>query len=390
MTDYNALKQYATPRQLEVLAALEKHGSGLEAAKALGINPSNVSRNLQRLRDAAAMKGVSPEHDMVHAVPDPYVVKGVSTYYDKEGKPAGQWVKSTLDDAKRGAAMQAAVAAMAEDLPRLLPTAAPVQTQETLLNLFTLTDTHIGALSWAQETGADWDLHIAEATLVGCFEHMIRAAPPARTALVNQLGDFMHYDSMTPVTPLHGNILDADGRFSKMVATAIRVLRRVVDLALAKHEQVVLLIAEGNHDMASSVWLRQMFKALYENEPRVQVIDSELPYYAHQHGETMLAFHHGHLKKNDQLPLLFAAQFPKLWGNTTKRYAHTGHRHHVEEKEHSGMTVHQHPTLAARDAYSARGGWIAERQVAALTYHSRFGEVARNTVTPEMLDAVVA
>ena len=43
------------------------------------------------------------------------------------------------------------------------------------------------------------------------------------------------------------------------------------------------------------------------------------------------------------------------------------------------MTVHQHPTLAAR------GGWIAHRQVAALTYHARFGEVARNTVTPKML-----
>ena len=43
------------------------------------------------------------------------------------------------------------------------------------------------------------------------------------------------------------------------------------------------------------------------------------------------------------------------------------------------MTVHQHPTLAAR------GGCIAPRQVTALTYHSRFGEVARNTVTPEML-----
>jgi hypothetical protein len=89
----------------------------------------------------------------------------------------------------------------------------------------------------------------------------------------------------------------------------------------AKHEKVVVLMAEGNHDMASSVWLRVMFRALYENEPRVEVIDSELPYYCHQHGKTMLAFHHGHLKKNDQLPLLFASQYPEVWGATTKRYA---------------------------------------------------------------------
>lgn len=74
-----------------------------------------------------------------------------------------------------------------------------------------------------------------------------------------------------------------------------------------------------------------------------------------------------------------------MWGATTKRVAHTGHRHHVEEKEHSGMTVVQHPTLAARDAYAARGGWIAERKATAITYHSTEGEAWRVTVTPEMV-----
>lgn len=39
------------------------------------------------------------------------------------------------------------------------------------------------------------------------------------------------------------------------------------------------------------------------------------------------------------------------------------------------------------DAYAARGGWVAERQATAMTFHSRFGLVARNTVTPEMLEA---
>jgi hypothetical protein len=188
-------------------------------------------------------------------------------------------------------------------------------------------------------------------------------------------------------TPTSGHILDQDGRFPKVVAAAVRILRRVISFALSRHDQVIVLLAEGNHDLASSVWLRVMFKALYEHEPRVHVIDSELPYYVYQHGQTMLAWHHGHLKKNDQLPLLFAAQFPRVWGDTTKRYAHTGHRHHVEEKEHAGMTVVQHSTLATRDAYAARGGWMSERQCTAITYHAEYGQVCRNTVTPEMLEA---
>jgi hypothetical protein len=186
---------------------------------------------------------------------------------------------------------------------------------------------------------------------------------------------------------MHGHVLDAAGRYSQMVQAAIRVLRRVVDLALMCHEEVHVLFVEGNHDLAGSMWLRLMFGALYENEPRLTVNDSEVPYYVLRHGCTMLAFHHGHMSKNASLPLLFAAQFPAIWGATTKRYAHCGHRHHVEEKEHAGMTVVQHPTLAARDAYAARGGWIAERAATCITYHEAYGQVARTIVTPEMLRA---
>ena len=240
-------------------------------------------------------------------------------------------------------------------------------------------------LAWHKEGGADWDLKIAERTLTGCFEQMVKASPPASTGIVCQLGDWLHFDGMTAVTPTNHHVLDADGRFSKIVQVSVRILRRLVDFALAHHEKVVVLMSEGNHDLVSSIWLRTLFKALYENEPRVHVIDSELPYYVYTHGKVMLAFHHGHLSKNDSLPLLFAAQFPTQWGLTTKRYCHTGHRHHVEEKEHNGMTVIQHPTLAARDAYAARGGWLAERQVSAITYHQDHGQVAKNTVVPEML-----
>jgi hypothetical protein len=367
------------------LDAVAAHGSNQKAAAALGVTRRTVDKAMVLLRQNAALRGYAPGHDMTRTVPEGFKVRGVSTYYNAEGKAAGQWVKSSADDEQRAAAQQAALEAMAEELPRVAPMRGPIHTVAELCNLYTLTDSHVGALMWHKEGGNDWDLKIAERTLIGCFEHMVKNSPDAAVGFVNQLGDFLHWDGLAPVTPTSGHIVDADGRFSKMVAVSIRILRHVIDFALTKHDKVVVLLAEGNHDLSSSVWLRHMFKALYENEPRIEVIDSELPYYTYQHGETMLAFHHGHLKKNDALPLLFASQFPKVWGNTTKRYAHTGHRHHVEVKEHSGMLVHQHSTLAARDAYAARGGWISERQVESITYHSQWGRVAANVVTPEML-----
>jgi hypothetical protein len=274
---------------------------------------------------------------------------------------------------------------MASELPRLVPARPAGPTIDALCNLYTMTDCHMGMLAWAKEGGEDWDISIAERVLVGCFEHMVMSSPAARVGIVNQLGDFLHYDGLSAVTPTNGHVLDADSRFPKMVEATVRVLRRLVDFTLQRHDEVVVIMSEGNHDIASSVWLRIMFAALYENEPRVKVIDSPLPYFAYQHGQTMLAFHHGHMKKNDQLPGLLAAQFAVMWGATLRRYAHTGHRHHEELKEHGGMKVVQHPTIAARDAYAARGGYISTRQVTCYTYHRIHGQVGSTTVVPEML-----
>lgn len=380
------LASFATVRQLELMEAAEKHGSMRKAATALGLSHSYISRSMKALKRKAARQGYAPEHDMTRTVPDGFKVRGVSTYYNAEGKAAGQWVKSTADHERQLELMQEALEALREEIPTATPVDAPSHSLTALCNVYTLTDCHVGMLAWHREGGADWDLAIAEKTLVGCFSAMVQSSPQAETCVIAQLGDFLHYDSaVAAITPVHGHNLDADGRMPKMVRTAIRILRTVVQAALERHQRVILLLAEGNHDMGSSVWLRAMFSALYEAEPRVYVIDSELPYYVHQHGKTMIGWHHGHLSKNDALPLLFAAQFPQVWGSTSRRYVHCGHRHHVAEKEHPGMTVVQHPTIAARDAYAARGGWLSERQVQAITYHSEHGQVARNIVTPEML-----
>ena len=388
MTVDEGLKQFATDRQVEIIEAVNKHGGIRSAARALGVDHKVVYKALKAVKKKAEARGYAPAHDFTRPVPEMYIAKSVSTYYDKEGKPSGQWVKASIDDQKRVQAMQDAIAALCDEVPRVKPLPAPKIANNALATVYTLTDSHVGMLAWHREAGEDWDLEIAERVLTGCFQAMVDASPDSNVGIVNQLGDFLHSDGLTPVTPTSGHILDQDGRFSKVVEVAVRVLRSVVSMALAKHKKVIVIMAEGNHDMASSVWLRVLFKALFESEPRVQVIDTPLPYYCIQHGKTMLAFHHGHLKKNDQLPMLFAAQFPKIWGDTVKRYCHTGHRHHTEEKEHSGITVIQHPTLAARDAYAARGGWVAERQVTSITYHAEYGQVARHTVTPEMLGSI--
>lgn len=382
-----ALKQWATPRQAEFIDAINQCGSAAQAAKMLNVNTALLTTAMKAVESKAARAGYSPAHDMTRPVPDGFNVKGVSTYYNREGEVTGQWVKSSADDIAREAAVRAAFSAMAAELPKVAPVPAPGDTSPELLNLFTFSDYHLGMRSETRISGEPWNIGIAERMLSRAFDYMIAAAPKAETAFINQLGDFLHHDALLPVTPTHGHVLDADCSLPTMAEAAVRVLRRMIDRALETHARVVVLLAEGNHDLVSSVWLRILFRTLYENEPRVTVIDSETPYYAHQHGRTMLAFHHGHMSKNEALPLLFATRFSAMWGATMYRVAHSGHRHHKHEKEHSGMEVLQHPTLAAPDAHANRGGWDSHRRTFAITYHAEHGEVARNTVTPGMLAA---
>ena len=380
------LFQFCTPRQKEILEAVNLYGSARAASAQLGLNKDAASKAYMYVRRKAAQSGYSPEHDFTRPVPDGYVAKGVSTYYNKEGKPSGQWVKASLSHQTLVEAMREAIDGFKDEIQPTIAVIAPARSEEHLCNLYTFTDYHLGMLAWNQEGGSDWNISLAEKTIIAALAQMIDQSPKAHTAVVNIQGDFLHTDGKTPVTPASKHVLDADSRFPKIRRSAIRIIRSLVTMSLHRHQEVHLIIAEGNHDEESAGWLADLFAVHYEEEPRVIVNDSVLPFYVLEWGNTMLGIHHGHKVKNESLPLLFAAQFPQQWGRTTRREIHCGHRHHRDEKEYNGVTVVQHPTLAARDAYAARGGWIADRAAWAITYHKKYGAVGRVMITTEMLE----
>ena len=388
----NALKidenlyKYCTPRQKEVLEAIEFYGSAKQASIALGMNKGGASETYLAVKRRAAKNGYAPEHDFTRPVPEGFVAKGVSTYYNAEGKPSGQWVKASLSHEALAEAMREAIEGFKGEVVPASAVVAPEASDEHLCNLYTFTDYHLGMLAWHKEGGSDWNISIAEKTIIASLGRMIDQSPKAHTAVINIQGDFLHVDGKTPVTPASKHVLDADSRFPKIRKSAIRVIRSMVAMSLQRHQEVHLIIAEGNHDEESAGWLADLFCVHYEEEPRVTVNDSVLPFYVFEWGSVMLGVHHGHKVKNESLPLLFAAQFPQVWGRTTRREIHCGHRHHRDEKEYNGVTIVQHPTLAARDAYAARGGWIADRAAWAITYHKKYGAVGRVMITTEMLE----
>jgi hypothetical protein len=397
-----------TDEQLaEAVAALKEHGNQSAAASALGLARSSLQNRLRRAAERGllgtkpvlpgfAIKSIaSKEGDAwikqtkapgeVFELPAGQVVKGVSAFVDGHGREVAKWIKTAADADNAAAIFAATVEALKEDLPRVTIMPPPAHVEEDLLNQFVVTDNHFGMLAWAEETGASYDLKIAEHLLLDWFSAAIASAPQAHTAVLAQLGDLMHHDALESVTPAHKHVLDADSRLQKVIRVVIRTIRRIIDMLLQKHQHVHVVMASGNHDPASSAWLREMLAAMYENEPRITVDNSPMLYYAYEWGKTLLLFHHGHKRGVTQVDATLAGIFREQYGRSKYAYAHVGHLHSDEGRKSSLMYVERHETLAAPDAFAAGGGWLSGRSAKRITYSKLFGEVGRDTMRPEMV-----
>lgn len=326
-----------------------------------------------------------PEPGGPSSIPEGHTVKGVSTLSDGDGNTLAQWTKTVVDAEWQQAAFQAYLDGLKDEIPREASVPPPDSTQSDLLSQYTITDSHLGMLAWHEEAGEDYDLAEAERLLRGFLSTAIAMSPPSDTAILAQLGDFLHYDGHKPLTPEHGNLLDTDTRFGKVVRVALRVLRWCARELLKKHAHVHILLADANHDPASGVWLREAFAMLFDEEPRVTVDTSASTYYAYQWGDVALFYHHGHKRGMKDVDAVFAGRFREVYGKSKHAYAHLGHRHSDEARTSHLMKIEQHETLAAKDAYAAQGGFPGGRSAKVIHYHKRFGEVSRSIITPEMI-----
>jgi len=397
-----------TPTELaRRLAAYQEHGSYRKAAKALGLGKETLRESLMRAAEQGklgtdpvlpgfAIKSVASkqgdawvkqtrEHGAVFDLLPGHQIKGVSALVDPEGRVITQWVKTNQQASDAMAAIRVVVDELKKDLPRISIMPAPASVEADLLNQFVVTDSHFGMLAWREETGADYDLRIAEQQLLDWFSAAIAGAPQAHTAVLAQLGDLMHHDAHESVTPAHKHVLDADSRLQKVIRVVIRTIRRIIDMLLQKHQHVHVVMASGNHDPASSAWLREMLAVMYEDEPRITVDNSPSLYYAFEWGKTALFYHHGHKRGMANVDATLVGMFRELFGRSDYAFAHIGHFHSDEGKKSSLMYVERHETLAAPDAYAAGGGYLSGRSAKRITYSKWHGEVDRSTMRPEMV-----
>ena len=354
----------------------------VEAAKLLGMH----ERTLRAHKARMARQGWSPEHDMTKTVPDGFHLKGTSTLYDKDGKAKLQWVKTSIDHERQRELFIAAAKAMAAELPQVSRVAEPLATMGNLMAVYPIGDAHIGMRAWGEETqGADWDMTEAVRVQCGAMAALVDLAPPAEQAVIINLGDWFHADNMEGTTSRSGHSMDLDGRYAKMIDVGIRVMRQCITSALEKHKTVRVINVVGNHDDTGALWMSVALRHAYENEPRVQIDKSPAAFHYIEFGKVLIGTHHGHTCKAERLPGVMAADQAKAWGRTEHRYWYLGHVHHQSVKEYAGVSVESFNTLTAKDAYAAFGGYRSRQNMKCIVMHQEFGEVARHTVSAEML-----
>ena len=319
-----------------------------------------------------------PQHQ---PVPPGFTVRKTSSLLDSQGNVRAQWIGASQDEAERWDAFWKACEEQVEKYRGIVAAIpCPGSGEAELLTAYIVGDHHTGMLAWLKETGKDYDLKLSEQLLDRAVDALTARTPASDIGLLVNVGDFFHAENDNQLTPGAGHKLDVDSRASKVTAVGLRMLRRAIDRLLEKHRIVRVINIPGNHDPRLARMIALWLAAVYENEPRVEIIPNENPYMYMRHGLTLLGFAHGDGAKIDALPGIMAADRPEDWGATQYRVWLCGHVHHMSKKEYAGCSVETFRTLAPQDYWAHHKGYRSGQNMSAVTYSSEYGEVSRCVV----------
>lgn len=388
--DFLGLRPFATETQAKYLELLQEHnGSQRAVARATGKHRRVIERALKSVLKKAAIQGYSPDHDMTKVVPEPFVVKGVSTYYDSFGRPAAQWVKTSLDHQRYVEAIKEEIACALEGIPPIenLPP-APLDFQDDIIPWIQIGDAHLGMLAYDKEVGDNFDVDICVRDLAGAFSILIDELPESERLVIQDLGDFTHYENQKAKTEASGHDLDADGRFPRMIKAYRKIMIWMVKKALTKAKHVDVIINQGNHSRTNDWWMAELLRAVFENEERVHILNNESVFIAYRMGKTLVMCHHSDQCKPDRLSDVMTTDFRRDYGETLFHYVDIGHIHHrMVAKEHPSITIESWNQLAGADKYAHDHGWRSRRSICTVLRSKSYGEVGRRILPIEEVRA---
>lgn len=329
---------------------------------------SKIGMRLRSAQRFVAQRKIASESSAEDIAP----TAGQSVLLDSNGNVRLRWVKQLGRQDNQKSIIEAF---FADTRPVIRQSSGMAITSDDM-DFYPLTDFHLGMMAWHEESGEDWDIEKAENSINYVIDNFMTPSKNGKSALLGVMGDFFHWDGLDAVTPKHKNALDADTRFPKVVRTGIRILRRAIETLKSRYDHVNVLICEGNHDLASSVWLREGLGAMY---PGIVIMDSS-QYQVYKFGGISIVLHHGHVKRGKKLADIISGMLSNKLKGADFIFVHNGHGHSYSISDFIFCIIEEHPTIIAHDAFAASFSSNNRRHIQRITYRDGVGEVARKTL----------
>ena len=251
-----------------------------------------------------------------------------------------------------------------------------------------LPDIHFGKLAWAEESGTDFDIKIAETDAWRIVNSLIAQSQPYHIdKILYPVGnDFFNVNNSTETT-IHGTPQQEDTRWKKTFRRGRLLQQKIIDL-LSTIAPVDIIVIRGNHDYERTFYLGDSLECWYHNNPNVKVDNTASTRKYYSYGKNLLGYAHGANEKIAKLPMLMPVEKPDLWAKSLFREWHLGDKHHkvtipppiVDEKQ--GVVIRILRSLTATDTWHFENGFVgALRAGQAFVYDKEKGNIAEFTAS---------
>lgn len=177
-------------------------------------------------------------------------------------------------------------------------------------------------------------------------------------------------------TTTSGTPVDNHQRAVDAYLSAFKTLIEVIQLLRLECQKLQVVFIPGNHDRLSSFHLIHAMEQYFSGWTKLEFDSSYAERKVFTYGKNFLAFEHGD-KKTKNNPMVFAVEFPELWGSTYYRYLFIGHTHgrktrEVEtENEQHGFITKTISALTASDYYHHTNKFVGNHRATQLQIHDK-------------------
>lgn len=165
---------------------------------------------------------------------------------------------------------------------------------------------------------------------------------------------------------------------------AYDALVKAITFLSSRCDKLKVVYIPGNHDRNSSYHLVHALSVSFKKHTNIEFDTEYAERKVFEYGTNMLCFEHGDfIKSTVHNAMVYAVEYPEIWGRCRNRKAYIGHLHHEKTKEYItkynnlGFSTKMLSALCSTDYYHHSNKYVQNPRNAALELnHKEYGTVA--------------